>query len=580
MPPALLLAALTLAAPLQETSVAAQAPRSLLEAVPADARLALVVEDLPALWSTAKASAWAEVARAPAFAALWEQVREPLLEDVPDELEQAADLFEGLQSLVLYAAPSEALDEFPWGLAVRLRPGQDHLRVLLIEVLGENSEKVEHQARQITIRQDGDAWTAALAWRDGLVFSGDPQRGAALDRATLLAQRLEQGPSGTSLSTRIAARRQVGDFAIELFADLGAIARAFRPAEEELSAGELAVWDALGLDTLDWLSLQARLGEGVASEGLMRVDIPSAGLLARWAACARPAPLELARLAPANAIEVAVLGFDAAAAWRALRETFAQSMPEQAAQIDAALEAARSAAGIDIEQDLIANLSGEFAEILLPVEPSAAETALEMAAGMAMSSAFFAFSSFPGSLPGSAVVIGLRDTDPVEELLETLIELGEASEAIEDEEVGGRWMTTWIAMPDFPLRPTWAFLDGALVYSLHAEPVRALLRQAAEGAPPSWLEAEGRRTALAENDGAFMSSSADLEGWVQSQVVSPLASLSELAGELVGEEHELNAAVVSLALELPDLVAKHLRGTMGSCAWIEGEALHHRFWTR
>ena len=80
------------------------------------------------------------------------------------------------------------------------------------------------------------------------------------------------------------------------------------------------MWDTFGLDGLGWLCFHATIAEGVATEVATRIELPDSGLIARWAACARPVPIELARLAPADAIEVALLGYDVRSAWTLLRE--------------------------------------------------------------------------------------------------------------------------------------------------------------------------------------------------------------------------------------------------------------------
>ena len=100
-----------------------------------------------------------------------------------------------------------------------------------------------------------------------------------------------------------------------------------------------------------------------------------------------------------------------------------------------------------------------------------------------------ALSGLPGTSPGTVVVIGLQETDPVEDVLESMLELSGAGELVEDENVAGRWMTS-VVPPDVGLQPSWAFLDEALLFSLQAEPVRAVLAQAGEDAPPGWLAAQ------------------------------------------------------------------------------------------
>ena len=157
---------------------------------------------------------------------------------------------------------------------------------------------------------------------------------------------------------------------------------------------------------------------------------------------------------------------------------------------------------------------------------------------------------------------------------------------MEDEQVGEHWMTT-LALEGAPIRPSWAFVDGALIFSLNAEPLRALLRQANKAAPPSWLE-EGHRADLSEFESASCVSAADLQRWLQAVIAVPLSnSMWELElpkgdgpQEPEPEPVPLSWHVVpAICRALPGLVDKHLRGTMRSVVWIEGETLRSRFWS-
>jgi len=190
-------------------------------------------------------------------------------------------------------------------------------------------------------------------------------------------------------------------------------------------------------------------------------------------------------------------------------------------------------------------------------------------------------SGFPGSSPGSVVVVGLRETDPVEDVLESMLEMSGAGELVEDQKVAGRWMTS-VLSPDLQLQPSWAFLDDALVFSLQAEPVRAVLAQAAEAAPPSWLEDEGHREALAGGDAAFGVSVASLEPFLQAEVVQPLAWLASFfaGGNPSPGEPQPEEVAVQIVEALPELVAEHLRGTLRASMTIEGRVLSYRVWTR
>jgi hypothetical protein len=568
------LATLALALPIQSADES-QAARSLLEAAPASAELAIVVDDAAELWKNAQASGWAAVLRAPACAGIWEQVKASFEEEVlPLGNLSAAEVLGGVRSALFYF-DGVSRGAHSGGLVVRIDPGNSALREKLRAALAALPERGMHEGRQVYSPEGLAESTALFEWRDGFALTGSDTREETLRCVSDLAQRLEQGSPEGSLAAILSDRRSTAKGTVELYLNLRALTARDRAYLDE---EELRLWEGFGMDGLGFMSIHGTLGSGVQCEVLTRIDVPASGLFARWAACARPAPIELARFAPADAIEVAVLGFDAASAWRALRERVSSASPKGAQQIQQGLDAAKAALGADLERDLVEQLAGEFAEILLPMPP-AEEGALSWT-GFGLSSMILGLSGVPGSSHGSAVIVGLRETKPVEELFDQMVEVAGTGDWIEDEQVGERWMTT-LAPPEVPLRPSWAFVDGALIVSLQAEPVRAVLAQAAEGAAPSWLEVEGHRASLAEPDAAFLSSRADLARWLQAEVAAPVAWLARaLESDFAGEDPEVEEVVAQLAHSLPGLIDEHLRGTMRSAAWIEGDSLRLRFWSR
>jgi hypothetical protein len=574
------LAALVLAVPIQAADD--PAPRSLLEAVPSSAQVVLIVDDFPTLWRNAKASAWADVLRAPEFAPLWARIVEPFEEAVLPLPELPADeLFGGLGSVLFYL-DGLGRDMDSGGIVVRLGPDSAPLRAALRKSITALPERSTHEGLELYALEGFSEDTAIFEWRDGFAMTGSgASREDTLRCVSELARRLEHGEPDSSFAVRLGERRTTAPGAFELYVDLRSLTADERPTTNE---SEKRLWEAFGLDGLGWAGLRASLGEGVQSEVLGWIDVPSKGLLARWAACARPAPVELARFAPANAVEVAVFGFDATSAWRALRAELTATYPDADKKLQQGLDAGEAALGIDLERDAIEQLTGEFAEILVPVQIPEGDP---FAWGIAVTPMMLAFSGIPGSSPGSAMVVGLRATEPVEHLFEKMVEVSGSGEEMEDEQVGEHWMTT-LAAKGVPWQPSWAFVDGALIVSLHAEPVRALLRQTNEDAPPSWLEAEGHRKALGDFEPAFASTLAGMGPWLEAEIAAPFDSVAHLLAQIAGadgggeptQETQIAAEMLALAKALPSLIEQHLHGALRTVVWIEGDSLRSRFWSR
>lgn len=576
MPTSLTLAALALGLSLQSV-VEEPAPRSILEAAPSRTVLAIVADDLQELGANAVRSAWADVLRAPAFAPFRKRIRGALEERGTLRFEP---LLRAVDAFLVYAEGLEAIQKGPWGGALRL--SSDYASELLLAELPEAEEVTSAEIREIHLWHDGANWWAVTCWSNGLAWNWSPAREDSIAKVAGLAQRLEHGAPEGNLAARLGERRSSAKGAIEFYLDLQEITK---NAGAGLGASELALWDALRLDDLGWMSMRATLGPGVQTEVLTRIDLPATGLLADWAACVRPAPLELAELAPADTVEVVVLGFDTAAAWRALCESLSESSPEVAERLHGALRAANAALGVNLERDCIDNLTGEFAEFLLPIGPKWSDPAPEMV--QALSAVAMNLSGSPGTSPGSALVVGLKNSQPVRRLLEQLVELSGRGEDLEDEEVAGHWMSS-IDLSDVGLRPSWAFVENTLIVSMYAEPVRLILRQTSEDAGPPWIADEDHRAVLAAHDEGFASSVSDIPSYLTSQIIAPLNSMFAIPAlayilnqtgfgadtdSLVDELHTIRDA-------LPELVAKHLQGDMCSTVWVEGNSLRYRSWSR
>ena len=511
------LAALALALS-PRSDAGAQVERSLLAAIPEDAIFALAVDDVARLRSDLEESAWAAILRAPEFDPLWKSVEE-LQSDVVTEDLTAADMLAAVEGFAFYALDFE--DE-TLGFLVRLDPDQERVDEVMRSDIEEGSELVSQDGRDVYVMENDEFCLAVARWEVGYALVQAPDRDSALVMLGELLEGVREDAQGDGLTAQLNGPSAPSPGTIHVYVDLQVLVSQVR---SELEPDDLAVWSALALDECGWFGLQATFGAGVQCDVTSWIDLPERGLVPRLAACARPAPLELGRLAPADAIEVAVHGFDVAAAWREVRSAITASIPDSEPKLEAALEAAHAALGVDLVGDGIEMLTGEFATFLLPVEaPSSPDLEESTAAGV------LALGNLLGAAPGRVTVIGLHETEPFEACVDALVEAAGVGEWIEDEQVGERWMTS-LAVPELPLRPRWSYLDGALVVALYAEPVRLVLEQAADGAPAPWIEREGRRAALGAVDGACSASLADTQTWIQAELLEPLTWLAALAEE-------------------------------------------------
>ena len=392
------IAALVLA---PQSSGDAAARQSLLEATPPDTVLAILADDVPQLRTDFARSAWAELLRAPVFDPLWKTIHtgfEGGVKEAPlDELLEATD------AVLLYFTELEEPQE--GGMILRLQPyGETTQRAwdFLEAQLPKTGETIREDELEIHLGDEDDEGCLAVArWSQGFLAAQGESRVRAVEQLAAIVRELEQRSVGDGLAAVLPERGSTPAGAIELYVDLGTLSKR---GKSDLSSSDEQVWNLFELDNLGWCGIQASLGEGVRSEVLAWFELPSKGLLARWAACARTAPVELARFAPADAIEVAVLGFDATSAWRALRAELSESIPTGDKKLQQGLDAATAALGVDLEHDAIDQLTGEFAEVIVPVQIEENPRAW----GFGLTPMLLSFSGILGSAPGSAVVVGLR----------------------------------------------------------------------------------------------------------------------------------------------------------------------------
>ncbi len=256
-----------------------------------------------------------------------------------------------------------------------------------------------------------------------------------------------------------------------------------------------------GLRGIRWARMAARLGSGEEFDWTLSVGWPSEGLFGEAADLFVSLPEDLFGLMPRESISAYVWGFDVSGAWDYAFELMSRWDPEGHDEAIAGLAAMEESEGIDVVDDVIAQLSGAFGQFGMEVPASEAAGGL----GAMMGGMTGADADLPSV--GGAYVVGLKDAQRVEGVIERLLEnLGQAPMRSTEEFQGYKVHTLDVGgVAKF----TWAFVSDAFVGGMSPTPVRTVLRLTGKDDAPSALENEKFKGTIEANRGASMLSVVD-----------------------------------------------------------------------
>jgi hypothetical protein len=195
---------------------------------------------------------------------------------------------------------------------------------------------------------------------------GGPDRETALELAHGVIDRWQTGAGegiAASLLLAEARRKTAIEGSIEAFVDVqGLIAWAMQEEEDDEDWNKIK--ELFHLDRIHWVHGRASFGEGEHLDKVVTIDLPEEGLLREMLACMGPAPVELARLAPAASNALNLYNLDlrrlADVILRAIGEFDPTFEDEELAQMEMDLD-------IDLRDDLLAHITGEFVQFTMPV---------------------------------------------------------------------------------------------------------------------------------------------------------------------------------------------------------------------
>jgi len=487
---------------------------SLLQLVPEDAFALATLNDIASLKKAVAESAWTKFVQD-------EDVR-PFVDHVLEQLTAEADLQQalGLIEDELDMSLSEAVDAVSGSVAAFVGcEGTDFEEdgfLGAVFLLGEERAafhdlydrllaRFEDEGSSSTTEYAGVAITEFALGAEGslstceaddlVVLVAGPRPEAVLEhvQAAIDKHAGEDASPGLTESATLAAARAAAGITghFELFLDLDWV---WEMVEDEggFEEDELPEELADGLRALHWAHMGARIGKGEELDWRITVSWPSEGLFGRIGDLLGPLPKEMVALMPRESIGVNTGNVDLHGAFELVMDLMADASPREHEEAVAGLAELKESMGLDVEHDLLAQLTGAMGQFRMEVPEAETRTGLNMMMGGAANP----------DLPsiGTGFVLGVREAGRVEAFVEALLELDEIGQTRTTEEFQGFNVHALDLSGLFQLH--WAFAPDALAISMQPTAIRTVLRLTGKTDAPSALQHEKFRVTLEANRGA------------------------------------------------------------------------------
>ena len=510
-------AALAVALPLGLSRMGPDAPakqgesRPLLECVPAGAFAFASVKDLAGLRSDMTENAWARMFRDDELQPLLDWCWNQLVEEIDDEefAPAAEHLLDSLRGELVFFGFDAPRPEASGGYALLYDPGEgrasfEELLELMYDEDRENVRFEDYGGVSLDVwdlpgaNPAGSEPTRVRAQfeREGrwAFFEADADDALSQAHAVIDLMGGSDEPGVVSSPLLAAARGDRPVPRLELFVDMHAFVRMGTDLLDVDEQKREFVLETLGLGDITWAHAAAEAGEGEELELHLRMSTPRDGYLRDWLGALGPAPLHLAGLGPADAVQAAFYNVDVFALWESGWDLFNEIAPEAYEQARAQFEAGlQSLGGLDLEGDFLAQLSGEMANFSLRL-PEGEQLPMRE---VLESDLDLQDVELPEELRlGEVWIVGLEGVGTVELFLEELLDsvgamVGLSSASVDTEDYRGHAVQR-LELPN-EMGFEWTFVDELWIGSLSPSSLRAAL--ALHGAPDAPTIASDERLA-------------------------------------------------------------------------------------
>ncbi|MBK7644781.1 MAG: hypothetical protein IPJ19_17355 [Planctomycetes bacterium] len=343
-------------------------------------------------------------------------------------------------------------------------------------------------------------------------MSASTDAGHALELAQATIDRLrgKEAAEGVAASARYLEAKASASARgrIEVFADFAQLVPVMLADRKAVSESEDKMLAALGLPDTRWAYLTADAGSGEQARIEFSLALAEKGLLHELVALLGKLPREAARAFPKESQGVTLYAIDVPGLWSWIWKLVEVTKPGGAQAARAQLQGAGQAmGGIDIEKDVIGQLSGEFGMNLIEVPADEWLAANPLGGGMDEedeqdpdAAPKPAIQVPKGGSLGQAWWIGLRDSKAFGSTLESVLEATGIAAQFETEDFQGK--TVWSLPMPTGGSLSYSFTNKGMVISTYPSALRSVLRMEGKEAPDSALERPSFKPVIAENPDA------------------------------------------------------------------------------
>lgn len=264
----------------------------------------------------------------------------------------------------------------------------------------------------------------------------------------------------------------------------------FALLREDASDRDFASLEQLGVTDMRWALAEFDLGKGERLDLRVVAQLAEESALGVMLSHMGPIPKRFARAVPAQAVQVVLGHVDLLPAFKAFRRFLREVSPSDDSRLQKDLDGMRAELGLDVEQDLLAPLTGRFAAMGLPVAHSGDQMMELWTAVQRLPFASLAFTFAP------TLGFELRSARAADRALSTIEQLARNEPGFEQEVLAGVPVNRVEVDPLFS--PHWGRYETLVFFSVMESSIRASLEFLGSKSRDSFADREGVGPALSE----------------------------------------------------------------------------------
>jgi len=253
----------------------------------------------------------------------------------------------------------------------------------------------------------------------------------------------------------------------------------FHTLSREMGEEALGVITELGFLDVAWAYLNVDIGLGENLDFAAGLHIPHDTVIGDFADLLGPAPIGMLKRLPNACSSLSLCNYDVAGAWQLFLEVLSSFTQEGYDNVLQGLQSARDLWGIDLEEELLLQFTGDFASFSMRVPEGEIKNPLEQLAleaeGVPARSTAAALASRDLFNESAGFLVGLADPYAVQDTLEKLLLIAGVSGLVEEDDYQDY---TYHSMDLEQQSLVWSFTDDNLLCSVSSTPLHNMLSRA------------------------------------------------------------------------------------------------------